>query len=103
MVSRAVSVAEPTLIGRTAANLNKPVAIVLDNQVYSSPNVNSVIEGGRSQITGNFTTDEAKDLANVLKSGKMDAKVTIISDMVVGPSLGKAAIKAGIVSFALSA
>ncbi|WP_439740206.1 SecDF P1 head subdomain-containing protein, partial [Duncaniella muris] len=79
----------------TAANLNKPVAIVLDNQVYSSPNVNSVIEGGRSQITGNFTTDEAKDLANVLKSGKMAAKVDIISDTVIGPSLGEQAIHDG--------
>ena len=83
----------------TAANLNKQVAIVLDNQVYSAPNVNSVIEGGRSQITGNFTTDEAKDLANVLKSGKMAAKVDIISDTVIGPSLGEQAIKDGMWSF----
>ena len=86
----------------TAANLNKPVAIVLDNQVYSSPNVNSVIEGGRSQITGNFTTDEAKDLANVLKSGKMAAKVDIISDTVIGPSLGEQAIHDGLWSFIIA-
>ena len=86
----------------TAANLNKPVAIVLDNQVYSSPNVNSVIEGGRSQITGNFTTDEAKDLANVLKSGKMAAKVDIISDTVIGPSLGEQAIQDGMWSFIIA-
>ena len=86
----------------TAANLNKPVAIVLDNQVYSSPNVNSVIEGGRSQITGNFTTDEAKALANVLKSGKMAAKVDIISDTVIGPSLGEQAIHDGLWSFIIA-
>ena len=86
----------------TAANLNKQVAIVLDDQVYSAPNVNSVIEGGRSQITGNFTTDEAKDLANVLKSGKMAAKVDIISDTVIGPSLGVQAIKDGMWSFVVA-
>jgi len=86
----------------TAANLNKQVAIVLDNQVYSAPNVNSVIEGGRSQITGNFTTDEAKDLANVLKSGKMAAKVDIISDTVIGPSLGEQAIQQGMWSFVVA-
>ncbi|MDE6581096.1 MAG: protein translocase subunit SecD [Duncaniella sp.] len=86
----------------TAANLNKQVAIVLDDQVYSAPNVNSVIEGGRSQITGNFTTDEAKDLANVLKSGKMAAKVDIISDTVIGPSLGQQAINDGLWSFVVA-
>jgi len=86
----------------TAANLNKPVAIVLDDQVYSAPNVNSVIDGGRSQITGNFTTDEAKDLANVLKSGKMAAKVEIISDTVIGPSLGQQAIQDGFMSFIIA-
>lgn len=83
----------------TQTNLGRPVAIVLDDQVYSAPNVNSVIEGGNSQITGNFTTDEAKDLANVLKSGKMAAKVNIISDTVIGPSLGQKAIEDGIWSF----
>ncbi|MDE5785582.1 MAG: protein translocase subunit SecD [Duncaniella sp.] len=86
----------------TAANLNKQVAIVLDDQVYSAPNVNSVIEGGRSQITGNFSTDEAKDLANVLKSGKMAAKVDIISDTVIGPSLGQQAIHDGLWSFVVA-
>ena len=70
----------------TQQNLNKSVAIVLDDQVYSYPNVNSVIEGGRSQITGNFTPEEAKDLANVLKSGKMAARVNIASESVIGPS-----------------
>ena len=86
----------------TAANINKQVAIVPDNQVYSAPNVNSVIEGGRSSITGNFSTDEAKDLANVLKSGKMAAKVNIISDTVIGPSLGQQAIEDGFMSFAIA-
>lgn len=86
----------------TAANLQKPVAIVLDDQVYSAPNINSVIEDGRSVITGNFTTDEAKDLANVLKSGKMAAKVDIISDTVIGPSLGQQAIEDGFMSFIIA-
>lgn len=83
----------------TAANIEKQVAIVLDGQVYSAPRVNNVIEGGRSSITGNFSTDEAKDLANVLKSGKMAAKVDIISDTVIGPSLGQKAIEDGFMSF----
>ncbi len=86
----------------TAANIEKQVAIVLDDHVYSAPRVNSVIEGGRSQITGDFTTDEAKDLANVLKSGKMAAKVDIISDTVIGPSLGEQAIKDGLWSFVIA-
>lgn len=86
----------------TQQNLNKSIAIVLDDQVYSFPNVNSVIEGGRSQITGNFTVEEAKDLANVLKSGKMVAKVNIVSESVIGPSLGKEAIQAGMWSFVVA-
>ena len=83
----------------TQQNLNKSVAIVLDDQVYSYPNVNSVIEGGRSQMTGNFTPEEAKDLANVLKSGKMAARVNIASESVIGPSLGQESIEAGFWSF----
>ncbi len=83
----------------TAANVGKQVAIVLDDQVYSAPNVNQAIEGGSSSITGDFTLEEAKDLSNVLKSGKMNAKVHIISDMVVGPSLGAQAIQSGFISF----
>ncbi|MDE6161686.1 MAG: protein translocase subunit SecD, partial [Muribaculaceae bacterium] len=83
----------------TAANINRQVAIVLDDKVYSAPNVNTAIEGGSSSITGDFSLEEAKDLANVLKSGKMDAKVHIISDMVIGPSLGKQAIEKGFISF----
>ncbi len=89
----------------TAANAqdgNRPIAIVLDDQVYSAPNVNSAIEGGQSSITGNFTIDEANDLANVLKSGEMNAKINIISDMVIGPSLGQQAIDAGITSFVVA-
>ena len=86
----------------TQENLGKAVAIVLDDQVYSYPNVNSVIEGGRSQITGNFTPEEASDLANVLKSGKMAAKVDIVSESVIGPSLGQQAIEAGAWSFIIA-
>lgn len=83
----------------TRANVGKPVAIVLDDVVYSYPTINTVIEGGSSEITGDFTVQEAQDLANVLKSGKMTARVSIISDMVVGPSLGAQAIHDGFVSF----
>ena len=83
----------------TAQNLHRAIAIVLDDQVYSYPNVNSQIDGGRSQITGNFTPEEASDLANVLESGKMDAKVNIVSQSVIGPSLGKESIHKGLVSF----
>lgn len=86
----------------TQQNLNKAIAIVLDDQVYSFPNVNSVIEGGRSQITGNFSVEEAKDLANVLKSGKMVARVNIVSESVIGPSLGQEAISAGLWSFVVA-
>ena len=83
----------------TAQNLRRAIAIVLDDQVYSYPNVNSQIDGGRSQITGNFTPEEASDLANVLESGKMDAKVNIVSQSVIGPSLGQESINKGLTSF----
>ncbi len=83
----------------TGNNIGNSIAIVLDDMVYSYPRVNAAIEGGRSQITGQFSIEEAQDLANVLKSGKMDAKVEIISDMVIGPSLGQEAIEAGFTSF----
>ena len=86
----------------TANNIGKSIAILLDDVVYSFPNVNNAIEGGRSQITGQFTIEEAQDLANVLKSGKMTAKVDIISDMVIGPSLGQQAIEAGFISFVIA-
>ena len=83
----------------TAQNLRRAIAIVLDDQVYSYPNVNQQIDGGRSQITGNFTPEEASDLANVLESGKMDAKVNIVSQSVIGPSLGQESINKGLTSF----
>lgn len=83
----------------TGNNVGNQIAIVLDGRVYSAPNVNQAIEGGRSEITGDFTIEEANDLANVLKSGKMSAKLNIISDMVIGPSLGQQAIDAGFTSF----
>ena len=75
----------------TKENIGRSIAIVLDNMVYSAPNVNDEITGGRSQITGRFTPEEAKDLANVLKSGKMAASVRIVQEDVVGPSLGQEA------------
>ena len=73
----------------TGQNIGKAIAIVLDDQVYSFPNVNSQIDGGRSQISGRFTVEEAGDLANVLESGKMVARVNVASESVIGPSLGK--------------
>lgn len=82
----------------TEANVNHCIAIVLDNLVYSAPNVNDKIEGGSSQITGNFTTNDTKDLANVLSSGKMPAPAQIVQEDIVGPSLGAESIKAGFVS-----
>ncbi len=86
----------------TKENIGKAVAIVLDDMVYSAPNVNDEITGGRSQITGHFTPEEAKDLANVLKSGKMAASVHIVQEDIVGPSLGQEAINAGVISFILA-
>jgi len=83
----------------TKANLGKSIAIVLDGFVYSFPTVQSEITGGSSQITGDFTTEEAQDLANVLKSGKLPAPATIVEDNVVGPSLGQEAIESGLWSF----
>lgn len=83
-------------------NIGKAVAIVLDDMVYSAPNVQEEITGGRSQITGHFTPEEAKDLANVLKSGKMAASVHIVQEDVVGPSLGQEAINSGVISFVLA-
>ena len=86
----------------TGQNVGKPIAIVLDGLVYSAPNVNGKIEGGNSVITGNFTIQEAQDLANVLKSGKVPAPARIIQDQVVGPSLGVESINAGMFSFVLA-
>ncbi len=86
----------------TKENIGKCVAIVLDGVVYSAPRVNSEISGGRSSITGNFDADEASDLANVLKSGKMAAQVNIVSEDVVGPTLGQEAIHASVISFIIA-
>lgn len=83
----------------TKKNIGKSVAIALDGYVYSFPNVSVEITGGRSQITGGFDMNEAKDLANVLKSGKMPAPARIVQEDVVGPSLGQEAINAGFISF----
>ena len=85
----------------TKDNIGKSVAIVLDGYVYSFPTVQNEIAGGNSQITGNFTVEEAKDLANTLKSGKMPAPARIIEESVVGPSLGREAIESGLWSFVL--
>jgi len=83
----------------TKQNIGKSIAIVLDGYVYSAPNVNSEITGGNSEISGHFTPEEAKDLANVLKSGKMPAPAHIVQEDVIGPSLGQESINAGIISF----
>ena len=83
----------------TGENIGKCIAIVLDGYVYSAPRVNTKIDKGTSSITGGFTIQEAKDLANVLKSGKVPAPARIIQDTVVGPSLGQESINAGLMSF----
>ena len=83
----------------TKQNIGKAIAIVLDGYVYSAPNVNSEITGGNSEITGHFTPEESKDLANVLKSGKMPAPAHIVQEDIIGPSLGQESINAGLISF----
>lgn len=86
----------------TSDNIGKSIAIVLDGYVYSAPRVQNEITGGRSSITGNFTINEATDLANVLKSGKLPAPARIIQEAVVGPTLGKESIDTGMMSFVLA-
>jgi SecD/SecF fusion protein len=86
----------------TRNNIDRSIAIVLDGYVYSFPTVQNEIKGGRSSITGNFTVQEADDLANVLKSGKMPAPARIISEEIVGPTLGQRAIDAGFKSFLIA-
>ena len=86
----------------TKDNIGKQIAIVLDGTVYSYPTVNSEITGGSSEISGNFTMDEATDLTNVLKSGKLPAPATIVQEQVVGPSLGAESIRAGLISFIIA-
>ena len=86
----------------TKANVGKAIAIVLDGVVYSAPRVNGEIAGGSSQITGNFTIEDTKDLANTLKSGRMPAPARIVQEEVVGPTLGAQSIQMGIVSFVVA-
>ncbi len=86
----------------TKANKNRPVAIVLDDYVYSAPNVMNEITGGNSQITGHFTPEDTRDLANVLKSGKMPAPANIVSEEIVGPTLGQESIRQGFISIILA-
>ena len=86
----------------TGENVGNCIAIVLDDQVYSAPRVNGEIAGGRSSITGDFSLEEAKDLANILKSGKLPAPAVIVQEAVVGPSLGQESIRNGLISFILA-
>ncbi len=86
----------------TKENIGRQIAIVLDNYVYSAPNVNGEIKGGRSSITGGFSVEEATDLANILKSGKLPAPAHIIEEAIVGPSLGQEAINSGLLSFIIA-
>ena len=86
----------------TKENVGRQIAIVLDGTVYSYPNVLNEITGGVSSITGHFTIEEATDLTNVLKSGKLPAPATIVQEQVVGPSLGAASIRAGLISFLIA-
>ena len=86
----------------TKDNIGKQIAIVLDDRVYSYPNVNSEITGGNSEITGGFDVEEATDLANVLNSGKLPAPAKIIQEQVVGPTLGSESINAGLISFVIA-
>ena len=86
----------------TKKNIGNAIAIVLDGYVYSAPNVQNEISGGNSQITGNFTPEDTKDLANVLKSGKMPAPARIVQEDIVGPSLGQESINQGVISFVVA-
>ncbi len=86
----------------TKANVGKAIAIVLDNAVYSAPRVSSEIDGGQSSISGNFTVEMTKDLANTLKSGRMPAPARIVQEEVVGPTLGAQSIQQGIISFIIA-
>jgi SecD/SecF fusion protein len=86
----------------TKDNIGRSVAIVLDDAVYSFPTVQTEISGGSSQITGNFTAEQAKDLSNVLMSGRMAARAQIVQEEIVGPSLGQQAINQGFISFVIA-
>ena len=86
----------------TTDNVNRPIAIVLDDIVYSAPNVNGPIEGGNSEISGNFSVEEAQDLSSILKIGKIDAPAKIVQEQIVGPTLGQDAVNGGAKAFAIS-
>ena len=86
----------------TKANVGRAIAIVLDGVVYSAPRVNSEISGGSSEISGNFTIEDTKDLANTLKSGRMPAPARIVQEDIVGPSLGAQSIQQGLISFVIA-
>jgi SecD/SecF fusion protein len=86
----------------TGDNVGRAIAIVLDNIVYSAPNVNEAITGGNSQIAGSFSVQEGQDLSNILKSGKLDAPAKIVQEQIVGPTLGQAAVKGGMLSFGIA-
>ncbi|MGB4845569.1 MAG: protein translocase subunit SecDF [Ferruginibacter sp.] len=86
----------------TGKNVGRPIAIALDDIVYSAPNVNGAIEGGSSEISGNFTVQEAQDLSNILKSGKLDAPANIVAQQVVGPTLGAESVRGGAMAFGIS-
>lgn len=86
----------------TEKNVNKPIAISLDDIVYSAPNVNQKIEGGNSEIAGNFTVEQAQDLANTLKSGKVNAPAKVVASQEVGPTLGAESVRGGMMAFIIS-
>jgi SecD/SecF fusion protein len=86
----------------TGKNVGRPIAIALDDIVYSAPNVNGAIEGGSSEISGSFSVQEAQDLSNILKSGKIDAPAKIVAQTVVGPTLGAESVKGGAMSFGIA-
>ncbi len=86
----------------TGKNVGRPIAIALDDIVYSAPNVNGPIEGGDSEISGNFTIEEATDMSKILTSGKLDAPAKIVAEQIVGPTLGAEAVKGGAMAFGLS-
>ena len=94
--------ASQSSLAGTGTPLKRSVAVVLDDKVYTAPRVNGEIPGGQSSIEGNFSPEEADDLANVLKAGKLPAPANIIEEAIVGPSLGKEAIQSGMMSFALA-
>ncbi len=96
------SIGAKTWARLTAKNVGRPIAIALDDIVYSAPNVNGPIEGGSSEISGNFTVQEAQDLSNILKSGKLDAPAKIVAQQVVGPTLGAESVRGGAMSFGIA-